>query len=378
MGDRAVAGRIDALMGMARAAALGPGRVAILEEAVRVADAHADLRRAWDARIQLIHAATFADEPEKLFAPFAWCLAQSDREPQKFPDEGLFWSFKWVVSNATQLLRVALPPLLAMVDEMERRFLRHGVGRRSVWNAKLNLAMFRGDRQGLREAYRQWERSPLDSYTDCPACEQDGRVEYQLFEGRDEAAVEAAEPILSGRLACRVITGRSYNRILLPLVRVGRVRDAMSYHRKGFRLLSQPGTHLCDAARHITFLVVTDNLPRALKLFETHLPQPREGVTSGRAEQFEFALASRLLMARVASSRKSPLPLRLREGFPGYERSGRYDPAALADHFDAEARRVATLFDARNGTPHFARQVEAASGLTEFVRPYPLRGTPSG
>ena len=54
------------------------------------------------------------------------------------------------------------------------------------------------------------------------------------------------------------------------------------------------------------------------------------------------------------------------------------DPAALADHFDAEAKRVACLFDARNGTPHFARQVEAARSLSEFVRPYPLRGTPSG
>lgn len=377
MADREVGGRIDALMGMARASALGPGRVALLEEAVRVADTHADLRRGWDARLQLIHAATFADEPEKLFAPFAWCLAQSDRAPDKFPDAGLFWSFKWVVSNATQLLRVPMPPLLAMVDDMERRFLRHGVGRRSVWNAKLNLALFRGDRQGVCEAYPQWERSPVDNYTDCAACEQDCRVESRLLEGRDEAAVEAAEPILSGRLACRVITGRSYNRILLPLVRVGRSRDAMSYHRRGFRLLSQPGTHLTDVARHITFLVVTDNLPRALKLFETHLPRPREGVTSGRAEQFEFALAARLLMARVASTRKSALPLRMRGGFPGFEPSGRYDPAALAAHFDSEATRLATLFDDRNGTPHFARQVEVERSLAEFVRPYPLRGTPS-
>lgn len=141
--------------------------------------------------------------------------------------------------------------------------------------------------------------------------------------------------------------------------------------------MSQPGTHLTDVARHITFLVVTDNLPRALKLFETHLPRPREGVTSGRAEQFEFALAARLLMARVASTRKSALPLRMRGGFPGFEPSGRYDPAALAAHFDSEATRLATLFDDRNGTPHFARQVEVERSLAEFVRPYPLRGTPS-
>jgi hypothetical protein len=376
MVEAAGPGRFDELIAMARASDIGPGQVALLEEAVRLADTRSDLRRGWDARLLLLRATTFGGDPEMLIAPFAWCLAQSDRDPIRFPETALFWPFKWVVSNSKTLVRVPMPPLLAMIADMEKRFRQHGVGRRAVCSAKLNLALFRGDRDGAREAYREWERSPRDSYTDCPACEQDNRVEFLMFEGRNEAAVEAAEPILSGRVKCPAITGRSYTRILLPLVRVGREADAMSYHRKGFPLLSRPGTHARDAARHITFLVVTDNLPRAIKLFEAHLPQPREGVTTGRAEQFVFALAARLLMTRVATSRAGSVSLRLPAAFPQFEGSGRYDPSALANHVDADAARLAALFDARNGTTYFAEQVEAERALAEFVRPHPLRGMP--
>src|SRR5207245_3725821 len=133
-------------------------------------------------------------QPDKAVAPFAWSLAQCDRNPQEFHEQALFWPFKWVVDNTKHVARVPMTGLLAMVDDMERRFVRNGAGLRAVWKSRLELAVFRGMKDEARELFAKWDSTPRDMYADCRACEQDSRVEYFAFDGQDARAVEVAGP----------------------------------------------------------------------------------------------------------------------------------------------------------------------------------------
>jgi hypothetical protein len=195
-------------------------------------------------------------------------------------------------------------------------------------------------------------------------------VAYLIFVGKDERAVELAEPILRGRLTCGEIPHLTYAQLLLPLVRLGRVEQAAHWHRKGYRLVAKNREFLNEVARHLTFLVVTDNRLPAVQLLEKHLAWALE--TLDLARRFEFYLAARLLLDRLRGLGEATLDLRLPKAFPDRRDDGRYEVAGLLGWFDGELRDLADRFNARNGNDHFTQRIDENRRLTEQVSPHPL------
>src|SRR5271163_1247260 len=77
----------------------GGVRLAILEEAVRMADAHRDPEASFFMRQELMNSAMGAGRPETLLVHFAWCLAQCDREPQRFDEGHILWQYATTITN---------------------------------------------------------------------------------------------------------------------------------------------------------------------------------------------------------------------------------------------------------------------------------------
>ena len=57
------------------------------------------------------------------------------------------------------------------------------------------------------------------------------------------------------------------------MLRAGRAAEAMPFHRRCYKLRSRQIRHLDSIAKHVAFLSLTDNLPRAVRLFEKHLAE---------------------------------------------------------------------------------------------------------
>ena len=74
----------------------GPSKLALLEEAVRLADVHQDVALGDEVRSDLIRVAKFSGYPEKALVAFSWRLAQADRDPDNFPEKDLLWEYKWI------------------------------------------------------------------------------------------------------------------------------------------------------------------------------------------------------------------------------------------------------------------------------------------
>src|SRR5437868_5986567 len=91
-----------------------PAKVAILEQAVQLADSLGDASESFDIRQQLIEAATFGGMEDRALVAFSWCLAQSDKDPDRFPEEDLLWKYKWILAGITDYPGISLAKIRGM------------------------------------------------------------------------------------------------------------------------------------------------------------------------------------------------------------------------------------------------------------------------
>src|SRR5262245_34062754 len=101
---------IDALLSTAALLPKDSAKLAHLQEAVQLADACNDVSAAFQARLELIRAATFSGYPEKALVAFAWCLAQADKTPARFArhEFQLLWEYKWMLNDLSDFPEVTV------------------------------------------------------------------------------------------------------------------------------------------------------------------------------------------------------------------------------------------------------------------------------
>jgi len=213
------------------------------------------------------------------------------------------------------------------------------------------------------------EELPKDDLSDCPACEIDERVGFSIYCGNDERAVELALPLFDGGNKCATVPLRTYANLLLPLVRLGRQKEALLYHRRGYQLISANQSFVDNVADHLIFLALTENFSNAIHLVEKHYlwTETNRDVLS----RFRFFRAAWLLFEMLAE-REGSVNLNLPKSFPLYSAAGNYDCAQLAGWFKQKAEALAMRFDERNETDFFLRTVAETPLLKELSGPFPL------
>ncbi len=348
----------------------GPAQVALLEEAVRLADTHQDLDLGFMARDQLIHAGTFSGEPDKAMVAFSWCLAQADRDPERFSEMNLLWKYKWVLPALASFPPISKQQIHDTLADMTQRYQRAGSTMQPIHLMHFELAVEMGDKRTARHHYKLWKKTARDWLSNCPACEQDQEVWYQRFVGNDEKALEAAQPILNGQMRCHSVPHRTFGKVLLPLLRLGRLEEAARHHRHGYRMVSRNPAYLLRLAEHMEFLALTDNLARAVKLLEKHLSWAL--ATRSLDQRFRFYLAGLFLLERLQKWGKTSLKLRLPGNFPAVVKDGHYDLALLHGWFAEECHDIADRFDRRNENEHFAGLIRNLRKLHKLATAFPL------
>ena len=362
---------IDKLTEEAEFAGHGPAKIALLEEAVRLADTHGNTEASFNIRLTLMEASTFAGRPDLLLVAFSWCLAQHDRDPDLFGDEDLLWKYKWVVNHLPDFPQISRKQIDDMLADMETRFEEAGSTLHAVFQQKRDVLMSMGDFESAAEANEQLAQTDRDWLSDCKACIADTEVEHRVLYGEDEEALARASLILRGRLSCAEVPQRTYAQVLLPLLRLGRVDEAMSFHLKGYRQIAgNPGGFLNHIALHMNFLALTGNLAKAVKLLEKHLPAALENPSLGK--RFDFYLSCRQVLDLLLGEDKKAVKLRLPSAFPLYESGGNYLIGNLLGWFANQTQDLAKRFDKRNGNTFFSQKIADLEKLKKLATPFPL------
>lgn len=74
----------------------GKQKLAVLEEAVRIADLYMSREDAYYARMSYSEAALQSGYTDRFIVSFAWCLAQFEKDPRSFSSHQLIWHYKWL------------------------------------------------------------------------------------------------------------------------------------------------------------------------------------------------------------------------------------------------------------------------------------------
>jgi hypothetical protein len=331
-----------------RAAAKG----ALLEDAVRHADASGLRQAALGARRDLaVHYATLG-LPDQAVALFARSLAEIDAYPQQFGPGTELQVLSWYVRIVRQLSEfpeVSRTQIQAALADLESRVISRGLNPIALFDARRWIAQTMGDWDAEERAYQTW----LAAGGSQPGDPRSIEVEVARLILRDDPALipralELAMPTLIG--ASFAVEVRSLT--LLGLLQSGHVELAARSYRIGLAQLHRDGTYFVETcARYIRFAALTGNFELGLDTLATHLSTYRRmNRPTGKAE---LAAAIQLLLTPlVASGRGSEL----------VHVCGTDDHWSLADILSDAIQTVTKLtvsFDARNGNTNFGARVRA-------------------
>lgn len=362
--------QIEDLLGEAEGLDHGPVQLALVERAVELADIHNELDVSFHARMTLVEAAIFGDRPDIALVAFSWLLSKYDAEPDRFDSFELLWSYKWILGHVAHFSTIPKDRIDDLFDDMKRRYKAEGSTLHAYWTLRRDNAQTMGDKVGAKKAHAKMLATARDHLSNCLACVQDGNVDLYAFLDDDAAAIQAAKPILNGKVSCSVVPECTYAGVVLPFLRLGNAKRAMECFATGYRLIGHQSTFLPQKAKYIVGLTLTDNLSRAVKLLDRHLPEALDSVDP--SAKFEFYLAARLLLENLAENGKKTVPIRVTKKL---ELGGDAKPtvAALSGWLDIELKELAAAFDARNGNKSFAKRVRDFRTLFEYAKPCPVK-----
>jgi tetratricopeptide (TPR) repeat protein len=363
--------RIGELVQQALELEHGPAQIALLEEAVRLADAHDDLDLGYDIRQELIDAATFGGSPDVALVAFAWCVARSDEDPDRFDVEVLYWKYKWIATAAAMFPTIPRPHIEQLLDEMLQRYQAAGISRHAFYQTRRNVYLIMGELEAAAQDHQQVQQLQQDYMSDCPACEQDSSVDLYLYQKDYTRAFQTAQPILRQKSRCAEVPHRTYARLVIPALRHDNPELAISCYRKGLKLIKTNPSFLREASCHLLFLNLTDNMEAAVRLAQRYLPL----YVASRCPlwRFNFSRSMAFTCQRLAAM-VDPPTLRLPNNFPLDKPMVPHDYAALAKHFAGEAQQLASVFDTRNGNDFYQRQLAECDQWWQWIRPLSLKG----
>lgn len=331
----------DKLMNEAFVLPDGASKIALLEEATRIADVHLSLEDRFDVRMELTEAAVMSGKVEKAIVAFAWCLHQYDQGVGANNSYTIIWQYKWICDEMKHFPEISLDKIEESLEDYKKRLIAHGYGLRSYYKLRCHHAENGKDLDEIKRYYQLWLDASHDRMSDCRACEIDSEAMLLLNELNDfEQAYRIAEPIFKGELKCGSVPHVTYSPFLLELMERKHFAKAAEFYQKSVALLPQKTSGYLDVASElIEYLSVVDPL-KAITLFEKYVADAHDSFMPNI--KYKFYLAASILQASLTDR----------------ERSTIHFPAGMTfDTLHRELKNIAQRFDKRNENDYFAQKI---------------------
>lgn len=202
---------LDELLSEAYSMPDGQAKLLLLEEAARIADNLNDIDRGYDIRTDIIYQGVFSGYAMNAIVAFSWCLAQFDKDPERYSSYDLLWEYKWILGHVDDFPDIPLNKADEIFEDMRRRYLEYGASLRPYYSLKCRHMMKLGQKVEAEEFYTKWINASRDYLNDCTACDLDNEIEYMIYIGDYEKALEMAKPILSNQLKCGEVPHITYH-----------------------------------------------------------------------------------------------------------------------------------------------------------------------
>ncbi|MCS5718186.1 hypothetical protein N1027_08550 [Herbiconiux sp. CPCC 205763] len=363
---------------VARIDSLPYGRAerALLARAIALAIESDDAELEYALRMRMTHSAAMTGDTEVQLSSFAWCRARHDADPNRFPltagGERLLWHFKWMASALVGSARFGLDQIDRVLDDMEERYSRAGVGRKGVLQSRFRVKVALGHLDEARRLLDELRSTPSDDFGDCDACSRAVVAWYHLEMENDAAAITMVEEMLSSGATCHSQPQNAMSMVLLPYLRAGRVADAQSMHRRSIDLVTERGD-LGGLAGQLIYFAVTDDATTGLPVLERHIGRIADDRLFD-AQRFDVLCAMGVLLEALDRGSHRPVRVAGAEAAALVGILGDHPEPWFSDELAvgvrAAAEKLARAFDGRNGTRRFERSLARSRALGDLsIRP---------
>jgi len=344
----------------------GPVRVALLRQAVDLAETTNVFEWQFETRLRFVEGLFHAGEADELLVHVAWCLAAIDRE-NDYDFECLVIPMFSVLVYVAGFHSITRGQIDQLLDDFEDRCQRHGVGKKIVHRVRCYNEIWMGDHKQAVDSYRLMINAKSDQYhSEASPYAALFRADYHIHLSDYAGAWRESSELLQGN--CQ--SGVDYewfawlgSFMLLPLVRLGHFDEAVRVQPIAYDFLKDNAKHVDTVSHHISYFSVIGKLDKASRLVERHSNWAVECCVD--RQRFEFWLAALMLMKRFRQSGTKVLPFRLPEGIPLVPSSVGYEVEQVERWLSEEVRKLKELFDARNGNDYFTRIVNDRLGYCE-------------
>jgi tetratricopeptide (TPR) repeat protein len=366
---------LGALIDFAESLEHGPGQVALFQEAVRLGDLTDNPERAYWLRYKLMESSMFAGQQDVGLVAFSWCLAKSREQPETFPVANLLWSYKWVVNSLKDFHQFSLAQIEQMFGEMEQCYREHGSTLNVIYLKRMELGLAIGDRPLAEAAYSQFEQTGRDELSDCLACEKDVLVQYFLGVGQEQHAIDLAQDLIKRKFSCAEIPHRTYNHLLLPLLKQGDAPRALDYQRKAYRLIKRNPEFIDYIGTHIVLLALTGNWDRAVKLLQNSLPMGWN--VHVPLLKYRYLRGVLFFLDSLATRGGQDPLLRVPKEIRPEKETKQLPRAGLREIVANEVQSLAVAFDRRNGNTALQNELASQHELWQYAVACPLPEKPA-
>lgn len=369
--EETIGGLVDFAEGLGR----GPGQVAILQEAVRLGDLTEHVEWHYSLRYQLMEASMFAGQSDVGLVAFSWCLAKSREQPETFPVASLLWSYKWVVNSLKDFHQFSLAQIEQMFLEMEQCYREHGSTLNVIYLKRIELGIAIGNLPLAEAAYEQFAQTERDELSDCLACEKDILVQYYLGVGQDQQAIDLAMELITRKFSCAEIPHRTYNHLLLPLLKQGNAPRALEYQRKGYRLIRRNPEFIDYIGTHLVLLALTGNWDRGVKLLQKSLPMGWN--VKVPILKYRYLRGVLFFLDNLATRGGQDSFLRIPKELRPDKETKQIPRAALREVIANEVQSLAVAFDRRNGNTALQDELARQQEMWQYAVACPLPENPA-
>ena len=327
-------------------------KIALLKQAINIADANNDIDWGFDLRLDLIREETYTSHCTESFPAFAWVLNAYDNNPELIDESSFLWKYKWMASSAKRNINISRQQIEGIMDDLRIRMKRNGYTDSAYYTIALYWHLFLGDIDKAHELIKLRDETPRDSMSHCAACELDASVEMELIDGNIDKAITLAYDLVTKKLTCGHMPFGTFCNLTYYL---NKAKDARAdeYFAKAVEEMEsmEHDTSLLSDIGLLMHYLSDNDKEKGWLFFEKYSEWE---INAEDAISFDFALAALHLLKGESGNKELKINTRL----PFYKSDNVYNIQEIYDFYLNKAEDLAQRFDLRNDNTYFSHRLQ--------------------
>ncbi|MDR1340525.1 MAG: hypothetical protein LBK58_10805 [Prevotellaceae bacterium] len=331
-----------------------PGdRIAMLKQAINLADTHNDVEWGFDLRLELIRDEKETSRCDESLPAFTWILDANDRNPELFDEGDFLWEYKWMLGSVRRNSSISMEQIESIAEDFKIRLSRNGYSLRPYYTTRAHMAFFLGNLDEAAKYIELRNREVRDGMANCQACELDDDVELEMRLGNFDKALAVGSNMLTKKLTCTHMPFSCYCTCVKYFQKAGDMERAHEYFQKAEADLAELSdtSQIIEIGIMIRFLTGHDR-ERAWAFFEQHA---HWNVNSEDYLDFVFSINVLPLL-----NGEETRVLNVSPSLEWHREDSTYDTKEIYNYYYKKAEDLAEKFDRRNGSAYFSQQFAEA------------------